>query len=59
MCAPKIEAPETPAQRQTQKQPEIKARTDDPSKRRRGYAALIAQAPSLQPASTTAAGFGG
>lgn len=54
MCAPKIEAPETPAQRQTMKQPEYKARTDDPNKRKRGYAALLARSPSLQPASTTA-----
>lgn len=59
MCAPKIEAPEPPAQRQTRKQPEIKARTDDPNQRRRGFASLISRTASLQPANTTASGFGG
>ena len=54
MCAPKVEAPEAPAQRQTKKQPEFKTRTDDPNNRRRGYAALVSRAPSLQPATTTA-----
>ncbi len=57
MCMPKIKAPEPappPATRQTMKQPEIKARDDDPNRRRRGYAALMARSPSLQPAMTTA-----
>lgn len=56
MCmAPKVPPPPPPpAQRQAMRQPEIKARTDDPMRRRRGYAALMRVGqPALQPPLTT------
>lgn len=56
MCfAPDIpDPPPPPAQRQTMKQPEKKTDFGDTMQRRRGYAALMARTPSLQPPVTTA-----
>lgn len=56
MCMPKApDVPPPPAQRQVMKAPESKAPgIDDPMRRRRGYAALMAAAsPSLNTPMTT------
>lgn len=56
MCMPKAPpVPPPPAQRQVMKDPEFKsAGIDDPMRRRRGYAALMARAaPSLNTPMTT------